>query len=390
MVPGKTSKVEVTSSPRHSLSPLRTSPIKTRQSGEWGRDWGGERQRAKRKEEEEQHFSWKWFPSVSLVQRHKEEGGEITLWACTYSQDVSVAVGMTDWMDSRAETETKQSVVFSGSWTFRSINLIVWFLASRFLVKGNLLHEREPVVFVVVAAVVVSVVFFIPSQKGGGGRKRRETKKRDEEQWGKLVRRRIRKTMAALAELIACRYCRLAVRRVARVAQYVPRSLPSSSLSKGLRQFPRFLFWIWRPAFGRRESPSFVDGLAVGSAERCTSSTPTTHWTRSSPTCTVEVGCCFSKVVVVVAAAFRVVGFNPEFMWVMFSLCFLLDLTSISQLAQCSRVRFITLLLLCVYVINSLSLSLVDWSTQCYAASVSAKWRRRTMTSKRSRAYSKR
>lgn len=84
--------------------------------------------------------------------------------------------------------------------------------------------------------------FFILSQKGGGGGKRRETKKRDSEKWGKLVRRRIRKTMAALAELIACRYCRLAVRRVARAAQYVPRSLPSSSLSKGLRQSPRFLF----------------------------------------------------------------------------------------------------------------------------------------------------
>jgi hypothetical protein len=185
--------------------------------------------------------------------------------------------------------------------------------------------------------------------------------------------------MAALAELIACRYCRLAVRRVARAAQYVPRSLPSSSLSKGLRQFPRFLFWIWRPAFGRRESPSFVDGLAVGSAERCTSSTPTTHWTRSSPTCTVEVGCCFSKVVVV-AAAFRVVGFNPEFMWVMFSLCFLLDLSSISQLAQCSRVRFITLLLLCVYVINSLSFLLIDphsaMRRACQPNDEDVQWRR--------------
>jgi hypothetical protein len=91
------------------------------------------------------------------------------------------------------------------------------------------------------------------------------------------------------------------------------------------------------------------------------------------------VGCCFSKVVVV-AAAFRVVGFNPEFMWVMFSLCFLLDLSSISQLAQCSRVRFITLLLLCVYVINSLSFLLIDphsaMRRACQPNDEDVQWRR--------------
>ena len=160
--------------------------------------------------------------------------------------------------------------------------------------------------------------------------------------------------MAASAELIACRYCCFAMQRVPRAVQFVPRSLRSSSVSKGLGRSPSFLFWIWRPVSGRRESPSFVDGLAVRSAERCTSSTPTMHWTRSSPTFTVEVRCVF-------LCTYRsccLVEFNPELFWpflILFAYRFYHHRFATATAVFCSRVGYHLVFI----VINSLSLSLL-------------------------------
>lgn len=159
--------------------------------------------------------------------------------------------------------------------------------------------------------------------------------------------------MAASAELIACRYCCFAMQRVPRAVQFVPRSLRSSSVSKGLGRSPSFLFWIWRPVSGRRESPSFVDGLAVRSAERCTSSTPTMHWTRSSPTFTVEVRC-------VLLCTYRVLSRRVQSRIVLAISYFVCLWILSSSFRNCNCcVLFTCWLSPCVYVINSLSLSLL-------------------------------